>query len=1018
MNGHGICACRSRKNKQTAVKLVAITLCFLSPLAFGQAKATPHAKAGAKARTDTISLNVEEVSIDLVVRDKQHRSILDLKPGDIAISDNGTPVKLNNLHLVSADSSKGNLTTLVFDPMQGAAAHNAQEIANKIIAMLPRKGFNVAILTLGSRLRLVQGFTDDKKAQGDSVEVATQESESNQNVVIAAAEHNLTAVLQSGVDTTGKLVSAKARALAQVQMSALEGSQRVVQDEHTQPSLAGLLALSRAEQELEERKTIIYFALNGEMDQDANPMVNTIREAAGRANVAIYTVDMTGVGAQTREQLMTMNAMGPHNGVNPLPTSGSPGGGLPHGMPGAADPNGPLPTAPNGTPIPRNGDPIGPGGGTEIATFSAELAAEGVGNGVASNSPLGALSALTGGIYIDGQDSVKRPLEQMLQDMTTYYQASYVPPEQEYDGSFRPIAVKSLRPGVFVHAKAGYYALASGGADGIRPFEAPLMKILSEPKLPAEKNFHASILRLGDMTFGNSNSLVIELPLSSVELREEKEAGQYSAHVSIVAQIKDRDGTVIDHFAEDIPRHGALDSVADARKEFITLQRHFMAIPGDYQLEAAVMDRNSGEAGAQRINFKIPEPQAGPSLSDVALVRKLSAFDIATDPQEPLVYDAGKVIPNLSGQVSLSEEPISLFFVLHPDSKSSEPAKLDMDVFRDGSRAGHTPLTMPNDSGAIPFLAVLRAGTLPPGLYDVTARMTQGSKKAESTISFSVVGNQPAGAALAAGDAAAKLGAVPRKAGLLAFAVPATPLPAPSWQDFDSILADAGERAVAYSDSLPDLLCVEATDRSAAPDTMSEWKHTDSITEMLSYRDKSEAWALSQVNGEPATGDPKELSSAQSYGEFGGLFKAVFQPSSKADFKWKEAEMLGADTVQVFSYRVTADNSDFIVPGAGKDQITSGFRGQVFIDSATHDVRRITLTADGLPSGFPIHSSSILVDYGHITIDSHDYLLPVAGEVRTIKSDHSTTMSQMEFRDYKPYNSKAITVEQAPVTKP
>ena len=1017
MNGHEMCACRSLRQRQTASKLAAIILCFLSPLAFCQAKATPHAKAGAKARTDTISLNVEEVSIDLVVHDKQHRSILDLKPGDIAISDNGTLVKLNNLHLVSADSSKGNLTTLVFDPMQGAAAHNAQEIANKIIAMLPRKGFNVAILTLGSRLRLIQGFTDDKKAQSDAVEVATQESESNQNIAIAAAEHNLTAVLQSGVDTSGKLVSAKARALAQVQMSALEGSQRIVEDQHTQSSLAGLLALSRAQQQLEERKTIIYFALNGEMDQDANPMVKTIREAAGRANVAIYTVDMTGVGAQTREQLMTMNAMGPHNGVNPLPTAANPAGGLPHGMAANDGPNG-APASINGMTIPANGDPMGPGAGTMMATFYTELAAEGVGNGLASNSPLGALSALTGGIYIDGQDSVKRPLEQMLQDMTTYYQASYVPPEQEYDGSFRPIAVKSLRPGVFVHAKAGYYALASGGADGFRPFEAPLMKILSEPKLPAEKNFHASILRLGDMTFGNSNSLVIELPLSSVELLQDKDAGQYSAHVSIVAQIKDRDGTVIDHFAEDIPRHGALDTVADAKKEFITLQRHFMAIPGDYQLEAAVIDRNSGEAGAQRINFKIPEPQAGPALSDVALVRKLTAFDIATDPQEPLVYDTGKVTPNLSGQVSLEEEPISLFFVLHPDPKSSEPAKLDMDVFRDGSRAGHTPLTMPNDIGAIPFLAVLRAGTLPPGLYDVTARMTQGSKKAESTISFSVVDSKPAGAALAAGDAAAKLGAVPRKAGLLAFAVPATPLPAPSWQDFDSILADAGKRAVAYSDSLPSLLCVEVTDRSAAPDTMSEWKHTDSITEMLSYRDKSETRALSQVNGKPATGGSEVPSSAQSHGEFGGLLKAVFQPSSKADFKWKEAEMLGTDTVQVFSYRVTNDNSDFMVPGAGKDQITSGFRGQVFIDSVTHDVRRITLTADSLPSGFPIRSSSITVDYGHIALDSHDYLLPVAGEARTIKSDHSATMSQMEFRDYKLYNSRAITVEQAPPKKP
>jgi hypothetical protein len=63
------------------------------------------------------------------------------------------------------------------------------------------------------------------------------------------------------------------------------------------------------------------------------------------------------------------------------------------------------------------------------------------------------------------------------------------------------------------------------------------------------------------------------------------------------------------------------------------------------------------------------------------------------------------------------------------------------------------------------------------------------------------------------------------------------------------------------------------------------------------------------------------------------------------------------------------------------------------------------LTADGLPSGFPIHSSSIIVDYGHSAIDSHDYLLLVAGEVRTVKSDHSTTVSQMEFRDYKRYNS-------------
>jgi hypothetical protein len=522
---------------------------------------------------------------------------------------------------------------------------------------------------------------------------------------------------------------------------------------------------------------------------------------------------------------------------------------------------------------------------------------------------------------------------------------------------------------------------------------------------------------MGDMTFGNTNSLAIEIPLSAVAIHEDKEAGQYSAHVSIVAEIKDRDGTVIDHFAEDIPRHGSIDSIRDTKSEFITLERHFIAIPGDYLLEAAVMDRNSGMAGARRIAFKIPPPEAGPALSDVVLVRKLSAFDAETDPQEPLVYESGKVIPNLTGQVSLGGGPVSLFFVLHPDPKSNEPRKLEMDVIRDGHLAGHTPLAMPNDSGAIPFLAVLRSATLSPGLYDVTARMTQGKKKAESTISFSVVGNQPVGAALAAGDAAAKLLAEPRKAGLLAFSVPATPLPAPSWQEFDSYLADAAKHAIAYSDSLPDFKCVEAEDRSAAPDTMSDWKHRDSITEMVSYRDKSETRTLLDVNGKPATA-ADATNGTMSYGEFGRLLKAVFQPSSKADFKWKEAEALGNETVQVFNFKVTVDNSDFMVAGMGKDLITSGFRGQVYIDSASHDICRVTLTTDNLPSGFSIRSSSITVDYGYIAIGSQRYLVPVAEETRTIKGDHTTTMSQIEFRDYKPYGSGSITVEQAPATKP
>lgn len=993
-----------RMHKRVAFQLLALVFLLLAPCAFGQAAASPTAEAGAKNKAATVRLDVEEVSIDLVVHDKQHRSILDLKPGDLSIADNGTPVKLNNLHLVSGESAKGYLLTLVFDPMTGAAAHNAADIANKVIAMLPRKGFEVAVYLLGSRLNLVQGFTGDARAMRDAVEVATQLSEKQQNEVITAAETRLLAVVKTGVDTSGRMISVRDRALAQVQLTSMEGSQRIVRDEHALPSLAGLLALARGEQELEERKTVIYFSLNGQLNQDANAMVKTILTAAQRANVSMYTVDMTGIGASARDQLMTMSAIGPIAGHNPEPLTTSPMAALL------------SPAQQASAPKVQPADAFGSGGGMMIATNTLAMEAGGIGNWVANSSPLGALAALTGGAYIDGQDSVKKPLQQMLQDMTTYYQASYVPPEQEYDGSFRPITVKSLRSGVFVRAKAGYFALPSGGGIGIRPFETPLMKILSEPQLPTEQSFKAAVLRLGEMADGNTNSLVVELPLSGVEMREDTAAQQYSAHLSIVAQIKDQYGTVVDHFAEDIPRHGALDTMQDAKAEFVTLQWPFIAIPGDYTLEAAVLDRNSGAAGAQRVHFKISEPPKGPSLSDGVLVRKMTKLTTDTDLQEPLSYEEAKVTPNLTGKVTLDEDSIMLFFVLHPDPKISEAPRLEMDILRDGSPAGHAPLNYKPGTGAIPFLAMLRTKTLSPGLYDITARMTQGRKKAESTISFSVPGNRPAGTALVEGDAALRQELQPRKSRQLVFTVPETPLPPPSWQEFDSILADAGQHALAYRESLPDLLCVKVTDRSVDANNSNNWKHKDSIAEMLRYHDKAEAWTALQVDGKPAIGKVERES--QSAGEFGEVLKAIFQPSSKADIKWKEAQLLGKETIHVFNYKVGLANSDFQIDGAEGARVTVGFYGQVFIDATTHNIRRVTLTTSSLGKDPAVHPASITVDYDTVAIGGQSYLLPVAGEVRLKTGEHTTTMRQMDFRDYKPYGSNVTIMGENEAGKP
>jgi hypothetical protein len=95
-------------------------------------------------------------------------------------------------------------------------------------------------------------------------------------------------------------------------------------------------------------------------------------------------------------------------------------------------------------------------------------------------------------------------------------------------------------------------------------------------------------------------------------------------------------------------------------------------------------------------------------------------------------------------------------------------------------------------------------------------------------------------------------------------------------------------------------------------------------------------------------------------------------------------------------------------------EIIAGFHGQVFIDSATRSVRRVTLIADlpkQLPKDFSTSASSMRVDYDYTAINDHDYLLPITAEMRITKGKHSMALNTMEFRNYKRFGSNMRMVD-------
>jgi VWFA-related protein len=1015
----------------------ALLLVSLVQVAHGQANAGSQAPP---SETPTASTNVDEVSLDLIVHDKRHKQILDLKPEDLAVTDNGVPVTLKGLHLVRGESNSDHTVTMVFDRFNGTTAKNAQNVAEKILKALPGKGYSFAVMDFSGRLRLIQSFTEDRDTIRQAVKVETDSSAVDNAPVVQLtftnlavnrgpeirdprtvraeqAEKNLIAIVRTGADSSGNHVDVQARARCQMLLSALEGAQQIHQDQHAAPQLAGLLSIARSQQKLGSRKALIYFTQNMQMDSASKEMLNTIAGAANQAGVTIYVVDMDAMDVGGKYQIDS--AIGAQNvAFSPAPQAVPGSGGRATQVPTEqAGPGGPTTTVGMAIDWTRQSDPHP---FTEI------------------KSPMADLAKNTGGAYLSAQDSIKKPLEQMVDDLTTYYQASYIPPIVEYDGSFRTIATKPLRNGLDIKTKTGYFAVASAADGSIRPFEVPLLKVLSLPQLPSDVKFQAKVLQFGELPDGNTSAVAVEVPLSELLVKKDARTGLFSAHVSIVAQIEDNSGKVVEHFSEDIAKRGALESVDNNEMEAITLQRHFVAIPGRYTLEAAVLDQLGEKFGAQRIPFEIPSVQNTPSLSEIVLVRKVDPFQEDDDLQEPMRYEKERITPNLSGDIPKTGKSISLFFIVHPDPKSKEPVTLQMSAGRNG-RPGKLmplPLHLENGSGTAPYLANFKSG-LPPGDYEVQASITQGGKTAVRSLSFTVEGGdsskEETAKASSPGPRGGSDGGV--SAGLtntgegstagigqLAITPMTNPVPAPSPEEIQALIAEARSRAVGYADSLPNFMCVEVTNRSYDPTGNGRWKHRDTIAELLRYRDKDETHTMLELNGKSSTVDRSAMANkngAFSAGELGGVLSSVFSSKATADFQWMETDTLGTGTVQVFSYRVAQSNSSFSVVGMNDRQVIVAFHGIVYIDVATRNVRRISMIADDLPRDFPTQSTSITVDYGYVSINSHDYLMPLAAEMRLRQGRHVDILNTIEFRDYRRFGSNVRMVGGfTPVEKP
>jgi hypothetical protein len=177
-----------------------------------------------------------DVTLDLAVRDRHNKPVLDLRADQISVTDSGAPVKSTDLRLVSGKQQSEPLITLLFDRpateanrkdsenfLFGGSVSFAQETseglrrgASKFLKSIPASatGFQFAVMDIWGRLQIQEDSTSDRRTITEAVSMAVEPGQYGTKVMANAVEERMVQIAKMGQDSSGAAVSTRERAFA------------------------------------------------------------------------------------------------------------------------------------------------------------------------------------------------------------------------------------------------------------------------------------------------------------------------------------------------------------------------------------------------------------------------------------------------------------------------------------------------------------------------------------------------------------------------------------------------------------------------------------------------------------------------------------------------------------------------------------------------------------------------------------------------------------------------------------
>lgn len=715
------------------------TALCLAALAVGvaQAQTQQTTETPANSQGPTFKAGGEEVVLDVVVRDKKNRAVNSLKAQDFEVFDNGEKRAIKSFRLVQGDEAVNSagvktpldplrqvrLLTLVFDGLDNEGRRLSRDAGLSLLKTELQPNVYISVMAIDQALEAIQPFTNDRDLLKKAVERATGGA-MNFASDTARIREQLQQMLgpnqagqgigdqvdsmspggsgQSGPAGAANGAAAANIAMAQMMLRTLQSNRLDEATDQGRAKISALLQLVKNQYSLPGRKTILYFTPGFQIPQGMEEPFKSVISIANRSNVSFYALDARGLGVggqndSSNSQLkdaMSASAENMHRGNVSF-------------------------------------------GNAQAADMAIEAGRANV------QDTLAILADSTGGFLIANTNDFTGKLKRLTEDIETYYEISYDPQIQKYDGSFRKVSVRTDVANLRVQSRSGYFALppAMRGQAVLSAYEVPLLKALGSAPLPHSFGFETAALHFKGPHDASTCVLVVDIPIGHLTLQQDKTTRQYQGKLAYIVLIKDGHGQIVKKFHNEIPLNADASKIEaiKASSHFIDVQ-HFELPPGRYTMDSAVLDSTGDRISARRSIFVMPEVTGSLAISSVAPIRDMKPKGEA-GADDPLLMINQVISPEINPTVKKTDTTgLPFYVVIYPNKTSSERPTLQMEFSKDGQvlGSGSPPLGNPDAQGKIQYVATVPLAQLSAGDYQVRFIAKQGSQASDESVTFTI----------------------------------------------------------------------------------------------------------------------------------------------------------------------------------------------------------------------------------------------------------------------------------------